>query len=124
MAPVNSSTPTRSGLATIKVTIKNYLDKDGNPVLEGTGGWVAKIENLPIINFKSVAGQTNYAQIPTFITNNFYASDVVYGKGVKIEDVLAINNGVTGINNATDTRVKIVSQSFNNKLGILDVDYT
>ena len=38
VAPVNSSTPTRSGLATIKVTIKNYLDKDGNPVLEGTGG--------------------------------------------------------------------------------------
>ena len=124
VAPVNSSTPTTSGLATIKVTINNYLDEKGNPVLEGTAGWVEKIENLPIINFKSVAGQTNYAQIPTFITNNFYASDVVYGKGVKIEDVLAINNGVIGINNATDTRVKIVSQSFNNKLGILDVDYT
>ena len=30
--------------------------------------------------------------------------------------------GVRGINNATGTRVKIVSQSFNNKLGILDVD--
>ena len=43
---------------------------------------------------------------------------------MKIEDVLAIDNGVIGINNATDTRVKIVSQSFNNKLGILDVDYS
>lgn len=124
VAPVNSSTPTRSGLATIKVTIKNYLDKDGNPVLEDTAGHVDKTVNLPIINFKSVESQTNYAQIPTFITNKFYASDVVHGNGVKIDDVLTINNGVIGINPSTDTIVNIVSQSFNNKSGILEVGYT
>ena len=76
-----------------------------------------------ISNFKSVASQTDYAQIPGFITSDWYAS-VVVADSVSIDNVLLITNGVTGIDNATDTSRTIVSKVFNNKDGMLDVIYT
>ena len=112
----------QAGKAFINVSINYYYDSDGNLVKEGPG-YAPLIGLVPISNFKSVASQTDYAQIPGFITSDWYASDVV-ADTVSIDNVLSINNGVTGINNATDTSRTIVSKVFNNKDGILDVKYT
>lgn len=113
----------RAGKAFINVSINNYYGDDSKLVTKDSPGYVPRIKNIPISNFKSVASQTDYAQIPGFITSDWYASDVV-ADTVSINNVLSINNGVTGIDNATNTSVSIVSNVFNNKDGILDVEYT
>lgn len=123
VAPVSSLTPTTAGVANINVSINNYYGSDGTVVSEGSPGYVALVQTFTIRNFKSVARQTNYAQIDSFTTTDWYASDVVAGKDVTTENVFTINNGVTGIA-GSDTTVNIVSKVFNNKDGILDVGYT
>ena len=76
--------------------------------------------------FNSLAHRTTWpgsALIPGVITSDWWASGVV-ADTVSIVNVLSMNNGVTGINSATDTSVNVVSNGFNNKVGKLDVKYT
>ncbi len=121
--PGGSLPPTMAGLATINVSINNYYGSNGSLVAEGLPGYQPLLGTFTIRNFKSVARQTNYAQINSFITTNWYASDVVDGKDVTTENVFMINNGVTGIP-GSNTTVNIVSKDFDNKVGSLKVSYT
>ncbi len=123
VAPGSSPTPTTAGAAIINVSINNYYGSDGSVVAEGMPGYQPLSQVFSIWNFKSVARQTNYAQIDSFITTNWYASDVANGPDVTTDNVFMINNGVTGVP-GSNTTVNIVSKVFNNKEGILDVGYT
>ena len=59
----------RAGEAFINVSINYYYGLDGNLVKEGPG-YVPLIGLVRISDFKSVASQTDYAQIPGFITSD------------------------------------------------------
>ena len=116
--------PTASGLVVFNVSINHYYGADGTEVTQLSPTYIPLTHTVTIRNFKSVAGQTNYAQIPDFDTTKYYASDVVEdGSGVTTDQVLAINNGVTGTLNS-NTTANIVSKVFNNKDGTLGVKYT
>ena len=123
LAPVGSLDPLLAGQAIINVEINHYYSSSGSEIKVGDPGYVALVKPISIRNFKSVARQTNYDQIDSFVTTNWYASDVVAGIDITTENVFMINNGITGTPNS-NTIVNIESKKFNNKDGKLDVGYT